>query len=195
LDQLIKSIREAVKKDCLIPALVTALTVPDAMGQCLYPNIVHKNGARDIGRQYAQWFDKWVKDDEYSLPGLPSDDKPDIQIMNGSMCYQLRCSLLHSGDYDVSVDGPLNEDADFKYAYHFELRMHACNGVIESWVTPDRGQKATQDIDCIVDVGHLALAICDGAARCLKETRFSSEKPYPEFSIVDLKEWSERIRQ
>lgn len=34
---LVESIRNAVEKDCLIPALMSSLTIPDAMGQLLYP--------------------------------------------------------------------------------------------------------------------------------------------------------------
>ena len=30
---LVESIRNAVEKDCLIPALMSSLTIPDAMGQ------------------------------------------------------------------------------------------------------------------------------------------------------------------
>lgn len=42
------------------------------------------------------------------------------------MCWKLRCSLLHSGDYDVSVDAP-EKDESFDYDYKFELVLHGCN--------------------------------------------------------------------
>ena len=57
---LLDSIHDAVKKDCLVPALMTALTIPDAMGQFLYPEPVHKkedcggNHKKDVGKQYAR---------------------------------------------------------------------------------------------------------------------------------------------
>ena len=41
---LISSVRDAIEKDCLIPALMSSLTIPDAMGQLLYPNLVLDNG-------------------------------------------------------------------------------------------------------------------------------------------------------
>lgn len=51
---LVESIRNAVEKDCLIPALMSSLTIPDAMGQLLYPNLVLHNGKRAAGRQYVK---------------------------------------------------------------------------------------------------------------------------------------------
>ncbi len=195
MDKLISSIREAVDKDCIIPALFTALTVPDAMGQCLYPELKHKNGGRDIGAQYAAWFDEWVKGD-FFFPASSMVGGQEVHVLNGKMCYDLRCSLLHSGDYDVPVptDDKPEEDGGFTLSYHFELRMHACNGLVATWVTPSpEDQAPTRDVDFIVDAGSLALAICDGAERCLNETRFTSKEPYPELSIVDLKEWKEKI--
>lgn len=47
---LVESIRNAVEKDCLIPALMSSLTIPDAMGQRLYPDLVLDNGKRAVGR-------------------------------------------------------------------------------------------------------------------------------------------------
>lgn len=109
---LVESIRNAVEKDCLIPALMSSLTIPDAMGQLLYPNLVLHNGKRAAGRQYVKWFDDWAAND-FLFSGDPSNEGETIpgQIFNGKMCWKLRCSLLHSGDYDVSVDAPEKDEA------------------------------------------------------------------------------------
>lgn len=60
---LISLVRDAIEKDCLIPALMSSLTIPDAMGQLLYPNLIFHNGKRAAGRQYAKWFDDWAAND------------------------------------------------------------------------------------------------------------------------------------
>ena len=107
---LVESIRNAVEKGCLIPALMSSLTIPDAMGQRLYPDLVLDNGKRAAGRQYAKWFDSWAANDFLFSDDLSNEgETTPSQIFNGKMCWKLRCSLLHSGDYDVPVDAPEKE--------------------------------------------------------------------------------------
>lgn len=149
---LVESIRNAVEKDCLIPALMSSLTIPDAMGQLLYPNLVLHNGKRAAGRQYVKWFDDWVAND-FLFSGDPSNEDETIpgQIINGKMCWKLRCSLLHSGDYDVLVDAP-EKDESFDYDYKFELVLHGCNALCSSWPSPKSGMRATKSVTFRVDV-------------------------------------------
>ena len=143
---LISSIRDALEKDCLIPAFMSSLTIPDAMGQCLYPELVLKSGKRAAGQQYAKWFDCWAAND-FLFPDEPSNEGETIpsQIFNGKMCWKLRCSLLHSGDYDVPVDAP-EKDEGFDYTYKFELVLHGCNALCSSWPSPKNGERATKSV-------------------------------------------------
>lgn len=188
---LIKSIRSAIEKDCLIPALMSSLTIPDAMGQRLYPELVLDNGKRAAGQQYAKWFDYWAAND-FLFSDDPSNEGKTTpgQIFNGKMCWKLRCSLLHSGDYDVPVDAPEN-DEDFNYDYKFELVLHGCNALCSSWPSPKNGERATKNVVFRVDVASLSGSLCDAAELCLKET--GDRVSYPDLVIFDVAAWADRF--
>lgn len=184
MKQLIDSIRDAIEKDCLIPALMSSLTIPDAMGQLLYPNLVLDNGKRAAGRQYAKWFDNWAAND-FLFSGDLSNEGETIpgQIFNGKMCWKLRCSLLHSGDYDVPVDAP-EKDESFDYDYKFELVLHGCNALCSSWPSPENGERATKSVVFCVNAASLASSLCDAAEACLKET--GETVSYPDLKVFDV---------
>lgn len=173
---LVESIRNAVEKDCLIPALISSLTIPDAMGQLLYPNLVLHNGKRAAGRQYVKWFDDWAAND-FLFSGDPSNEGETIpgQIFNGKMCWKLRCSLLHSGDYD----------------YKFELVLHGCNALCSSWPSPKSGMRATKSVTFRVDAASLASSLCNAAEACLKET--GETVSYPNLELFDVAAWADRF--
>ena len=40
VQEIIESVRDAIEKECWIPALTTALTLPDIMGQVEFPEMV-----------------------------------------------------------------------------------------------------------------------------------------------------------
>ena len=42
----INAIRVALEKECYLPALALALTLPDICGQIEYPELIRKNGSR-----------------------------------------------------------------------------------------------------------------------------------------------------
>lgn len=184
---LIDSIRDAVDKDCLLPAAISVLTIPDAMGQRLYPKLVDKRGKRLCGKQYSRWFDDWVMH-EFKFPGLPQvEGDCDFTALTGAMCWKLRCSLLHSGDYDVPVKPHVDEF--FSYEYAFELRLHACNAVTVHWAEPLDGKKPVKEVRYIVDLASLANAICDGAERCIEQR--SDDIDFPDLDVFDLGAWAE----
>lgn len=188
---LIESIRSAIERDCLIPALMSSLTIPDAMGQRLYPDLVLDNGKRAAGRQYEKWFDNWAAND-FLFPDDPSNEGETIPspIFNGKMCWKLRCSLLHSGDYDVPVDAP-EKDESFDYDYKFELVLHGCNALCSSRPSPNNGERATKSVRFCVDAAMLARSLCDAAEACLEETEETVS--YPALGVFDVAAWAERF--
>lgn len=188
---LIESIRSAIEMDCLIPALMSSLTIPDAMGQCLYPELVLKNGKRAAGQQYAKWFDSWAAND-FLFSDDPSNEGDTIpsQIFNGKMCWKLRCSLLHSGDYDVPVDAP-EKDESFDYNYKFELVLHGCNALCSSWPSLKNGDRATKSVTFRVDAAPFANSLCDAAEACLKETEETVS--HPALEVFDVAAWAKRF--
>lgn len=188
---LVESIRNAVEKGCLIPALMSSLTIPDAMGQRLYPDLVLDNGKRAAGRQYAKWFDSWAANDFLFSDDLSNEgETTPSQIFNGKMCWKLRCSLLHSGDYDVPVDAP-EKDENFDYNYKFELVLHGCNALCSSWLSSKSGARATKSVTFRVDVSSLASSLCDAAEVCLKET--GETVSYPNLELFDMAAWADRF--
>ena len=213
--EIISAVYDAVEKDCLIPALALTLTIPDIMGKVLYPDLRHKNkngesGNRNIGAQYSTWYDKWVAD-KYRVPwSIPDESKPDSVGDNGEivgidsskwpvtftgkMCYDLRCSLLHSGERKVYFKGPV-ESKDFCNIYKLELRLHACNSYEQVWPYHGgetvKGNKETRLIGIHIDVGTLCTRICEGADLCLKKCG-RNESDFPVLDIFDLGAWVKR---
>ena len=189
---LIESIRSAIEKDCLIPALMSSLTIPDAMGQRLYPNLVLDNGKRAAGRQYARWFDSWAAND-FLFSDDPSNEGETIpdQIFNGKMCWKLRCPLLHSGDYNVWIDAP-EKDESFDYDYKFGLVLHGwCNALCTSWPLSENGRRSTKSVVFRVGVASLVSSLCDAAEACLKET--GEVVSYPNLEVFDVAAWADRF--
>lgn len=84
----IKAIRKALQDENPYVALALALTLPDICGQIEYP-------WKKVGERYKDWFDNNV---------LPQYYKVNNELefpFDGKVCYQLRCSYLHSGNSDV----------------------------------------------------------------------------------------------
>lgn len=182
---LIESIRDALEKDCLLPALMSALVIPDAMGQCLYPELVDKKSKkRLIGQQYKRWFRDWVGDRLLFSGGCDGENESsDTRILTEEMCWQLRCSLLHSGDYDVTIYAP-ERDESFDYNYKFELVTHGCNALRTSWAWPEEGERSTKSVVYRINAADLSSALCDAAELCLMKT--GNEVVYPELDLLDL---------
>lgn len=84
----IKAIKKAIECECYLPALALALTLPDICSQIE----TNKKGRL----QYVDWYNKYVK----PLYFIANEDTPDVQF-DGELCYALRCSLLHEGNFEL----------------------------------------------------------------------------------------------
>ncbi len=94
-----------------IPALMTSLTIPDAMGQCLYPELVLKNGKRVLDNNTSsRWIARAANDSLFS--DEPSNEGETIpsQIFNGKMCWKLRCSFCCIRATTMWVDAPEKDE-------------------------------------------------------------------------------------
>jgi hypothetical protein len=80
MDFLLKSIEHASQSGCHLPAVVTALTVPD-IAAAVDAGVTNR-------KHYAEWVDKWF------APAFPTYAKHEI---DGLALYSLRCKLLHEG--------------------------------------------------------------------------------------------------
>ncbi len=172
--EIISSIREAVVKECWIPALATALTLPDIMGQIEFPEMVVEKGKRKgqrlAGKQYKAWFAKHVEHWFANEQGWDEDGKPINPYFSADMCYRLRCSMLHQGNDDIEHDLNFEDKEDFEYKYAFELRANACNSYGATWVSPSTYGKKRKTIQVCIDVKTLCNALCDEAQMFLEIT-------------------------
>lgn len=83
---ILNSIESASQQGHCLPALITALTIPDILGAIDSP------GAGSQQR-YAKWVNDWFSP---SFPGYLQHD------IDGLAIYALRCKLLHEGLTDPS---------------------------------------------------------------------------------------------
>lgn len=138
----IESIKRALENHCYMPALSLALTLPDICGQIEYPSFTI-NGQRQVGRQYITWFDEWVNHNYADPSGWTVDGKKAKKAyFTGKMCYDLRCSFLHSGNSDIH-DFNEKEDKENRYSYKFELSI---NGADSFGTTCDSFQYSTNKL-------------------------------------------------
>jgi hypothetical protein len=79
--------RKAIEGDNLYAALCLALMIPDICGSLEDP------GPGKSQKRYERWFTTWA---------LPKFQSGDHTYLTASDCYQLRCSLIHSGSGEIN---------------------------------------------------------------------------------------------
>jgi len=162
----INSIRNALECECYLPAFALALTLPDICGQIEYPDYVNKKGGRLVGKQYKTWFDEWANH-LYADPTGWTDDykKAKSPYFTGQMCYELRCSFLHSGNSDIKDFGE-KEDEENRYSYYFELCINGGDSFGMIWESPQKDIDKIKKLKTVrIDVGTLCENLCSSAER------------------------------
>ena len=104
--KIIEVIQDANAKNCPLPALALALTLPDICSQIEYPD------EKNVGYRYRNWYNSHVhKHEEFHCTlnkhAAPVDSachsmEEMLHKFNGYACYKLRCLLLHQGDAAMS---------------------------------------------------------------------------------------------
>jgi len=85
----INEITKAIKNECYLPALALTLTLPDICAKVKY---------NTTGRSaYIKWYDEYVK----PLYFIKDEDSSKFLQFDGKLCYALRCSLLHEGNFEL----------------------------------------------------------------------------------------------
>lgn len=168
VQQIIESVQDAIAKECWLPALITALTIPDIMGQVEFPDLVNKHGQRLVGKQYKAWFAKHVVHHFANEEGWDAEGNPINPYFTADMCYQLRCSILHQGNDNIEHEYNFECEENAEYKYEFELRVNACNSYGVRWVEPLGEGKMLKTIRVCVDVKTLCKAICEEASSFLE---------------------------
>ncbi len=162
----IKDINLALTNKSYLSALALSLTLPDICGQIEYPHFIKKNGDRNVGKQYATWFDNWVNHHFADTSGWTNDyTKAKNPYLTGKMCYFLRCSFLHAGNSDIGNWGD-KEDADFYFSYEFELAVGGADKIGSSWGhQPNNNSKILKTKSVRVNIDKLCECICRSAER------------------------------
>ncbi|MGD7048587.1 hypothetical protein FZC83_07190 [Rossellomorea marisflavi] len=166
----INDINLALNNKNYLSALALSLTLPDICGAIEYPHFIHKNGKRNVGKQYAAWFDNranryfadntgWTKD--YTRAKNP--------YFTGEMCYSLRCSFLHDGNSNIK-NWDNKEDTDFFYSYEFELAIGGANSFGLSWATQSNNDSKIMKTKTVrVNIYTLCKSICVAADNYYRE--------------------------
>ena len=88
---MIKEIRMALHHELYIPALASALTLPDICGRAEYPK-------ENVGNRYTRWLQVYAESRKFgeyrtcSIDGLRAKD-----------VYKLRCEFLHQGSSEINT--------------------------------------------------------------------------------------------
>ncbi|WP_423190187.1 hypothetical protein ACO1PF_04750 [Alkalibacterium sp. f15] len=184
----IEEIRRSLEHKLYLTALSLALTIPDICGQIEYPEYVNKKGNRLVGMQYKLWFDEWVNHYYADPTGWTEDySKAKNPYFTGQMCYDLRCSYLHSGNVDIQKFGE-KEDKENLYSYHFELCTNGCNSIGTRWETPQRKSGKIKKLRSVrIEVGELCEYLCISAE---KYYEYKGKKAFfdNQVKIVDIQE-------
>ena len=88
--RIIDEINKCLDNECFISALMTALTLPDICGAIEYPN-------DGTAARYKKWYREFIG--QYETHG-ENDNMP---YASADVIYDLRCSLLHSGNPSVNL--------------------------------------------------------------------------------------------
>lgn len=126
----LEEISTALNHKLFQSALALALTIPDICGQIEYPELVNsKTGKRKIGQQYIRWFDNYVAHYYADDTGWTDDYKyAKNSFFTGQMCYELRCSFLHSGNDDIVHFNDLKDNKS-NYNFKFTLSVNGSDSV------------------------------------------------------------------
>lgn len=168
--EIIESVRNAVAKECWIPALTTALTLPDILGQVEFSEIVFRGGKRKVGEQYKAWFAEHVEHHFADEHGWSEDYKPINPYFTADMCWQLRCSVLHQGNDDIKHEFNFENEEDSECRYTFELRANACDSYGLLWSSPSPDGKKHKTVHVCIGVENLCDALCNEAQTFLETT-------------------------
>ncbi len=140
IDKLVSEIEKALENDLYFVALNTAMILPDVCGKAEYPTLGTET-------RYKQWLDTFMfnKERKYNTP------TPDL---NSKMLYDLRCSLLHSGNPNVNK----------KFVDKFTLKIHKDNGIYTDGASATEHIDGTFETSYTVDVRGLCFHLCTFAA-------------------------------
>ena len=88
---IIDEIEICLEQDMYMSALMLSLTIPDICGKVEYPN------EKQIAPRYIRWYNKYM---EQYKQGTSAYDI-DLPYLSGEVVYNLRKSVIHSGNPNI----------------------------------------------------------------------------------------------
>lgn len=140
MERFTNAIRGSIETKNWLGALTLALTMPDICGRLEAPN-------QSSSKRYAAWWDRYMAK-HYSFFGRPT-------MLAGGDAYALRCSYLHEGGSDITLQRAKVALDNF----HFVAPM-------EGWKV--HGNRINNILQLQVDV--FAQQICDAATEWAQDT-------------------------
>ena len=107
---IIDEIETCLEQDMYMSALMLSLTIPDICGKAEYPN------ETKIAPRYIRWYNQYIK--QYN-PGTSAYDI-DLPHLSGEVVYNLRNSVLHSGNPNIDYTKVKQEECKIdQFELHF----------------------------------------------------------------------------
>ena len=153
MNELIKSIKNALKNNNWYAALFIALCIPDICGKLENPKEVPKD-------RYTKWFSNNVGT-KYIKGVGPNNNKHIFLCAND--CYALRCSYFHEGSSDITNQSAREKLNNFVFKSPNKMGRH-CNYFVNS-----EGKKLLQ-----LQVDHFCEDLCEAAEKWLEKHKNNS---------------------
>ena len=96
IEKVIEEIEKALESKLYNIGLISILTLPDIICQSISDTDTNS-------KTYINWFDEYVSK-------FFSKDVLNNTLLNGNDCYSLRCSVLHKGTTDITVQRKRNRN-------------------------------------------------------------------------------------
>ncbi len=100
VDKIIEEINIALDNDLYFVALNSVLTLPDICGKAEYPS-------EKTSDRYKHWYQKYIGEYEQEPEEKMRDSG--FPYLSGDVVYDLRCSLLHQGNPNLSNEKHINK--------------------------------------------------------------------------------------
>lgn len=142
---ILDDIERALEAEAYCSALALALTLPDVLGRVAYPEL---RGNGNVQKRYEKWYNENMED-------------KDKELMNGLMCYKLRCTYLHTGETELNQ----REKDEFPI---FQLRKGSTSDIKISNGKTKQGYMA-------VDVVRLCEGLCQAAKKFYERCNHKQE--------------------
>lgn len=144
IEKLIEECEKALEYNLYFAALNIALTLPDICGKAAFPN------EKSNKIRYINWYDEYIGN-TLKLPSS-QDQTYNFPYASGKIVYNLRCSILHQGNPNISLDKC--KITDFSLIYETQKEpIH-----IYSWGS---GTLAVNKSELSLNIRTLCWAICE----------------------------------